>query len=49
MPISTNGSIEPPTRPGLGIDVDERAAAKYPFKPEVMQRYFHPDGAVADW
>jgi galactonate dehydratase len=44
-----NGSISPPTRPGLGIDVDEQAAAKYPFKPEAMQRYFHPDGAVADW
>jgi galactonate dehydratase len=44
-----DGSIAPPTRPGLGIDVDEQAAAKYPFKPEAMQRYFHPDGAVADW
>ncbi|MEO7912437.1 MAG: mandelate racemase/muconate lactonizing enzyme family protein, partial [Roseiflexaceae bacterium] len=44
-----NGYIVPPTRPGLGIDVDEQAAAKYPFKPEAMQRYFHPDGAVADW
>jgi galactonate dehydratase len=44
-----NGYIAPPTRPGLGIDVDEQAAAKYPFKPEAMQRYFHPDGAVADW
>jgi galactonate dehydratase len=44
-----NGYISPPTRPGLGIDVDEQAAAKYPFKPEAMQRYFHPDGAVADW
>jgi galactonate dehydratase len=38
-----------PTRPGLGIDIDEREAAKHPFKPEAMQRYFHPDGAVADW
>ncbi|HEU5099168.1 MAG TPA: galactonate dehydratase [Roseiflexaceae bacterium] len=44
-----NGYIAPPTRPGLGIDVDEQAAAKYPFQPEAMQRYFHPDGAVADW
>jgi galactonate dehydratase len=44
-----NGSIAPPTRPGLGIDVDEQAAARYPFKPEAMQRYFHPDGSVADW
>ncbi len=44
-----NGYIAPPTGPGLGIDVDEQAAAKYPFQPEAMQRYFHPDGAVADW
>ena len=36
-------------RPGLGIDVNEREAAKHPFRPEAMQRYFHPDGAVADW
>jgi galactonate dehydratase len=43
------GYIEPPTRPGLGIDVDEQAAARHPFQPEAMQRYFHPDGAVADW
>ena len=34
---------------GQTVDVDEQAAAKYPFKPEVMQRYFHPDGGVADW
>ena len=36
-------------RPGLGIDIDESAAAKYPLKPEAEQRYFHPDGSVADW
>lgn len=36
-------------RPGLGIDINEREAPKYPFKPEASQRYFHPDGSVADW
>jgi galactonate dehydratase len=36
-------------RPGLGIDINEAEAKKYPFKPETMQRYFHPDGSVADW
>jgi len=46
---TTDGFIEPPTRPGLGIDVNEEEAAKYPYKPEAEQRYFHPDGAVADW
>ena len=44
-----NGYIGLPAGPGLGIDVDERAAAQHPFKPEAEQRYFHPDGAVADW
>lgn len=49
-PYFTNdGHIDPPERPGLGIDVNEEEAAKYPFKPEAEQRYFHPDGAVADW
>jgi galactonate dehydratase len=43
------GYVAIPERPGLGIDVNEREAAKYPFKPEAMQRYFHPDGSVADW
>jgi galactonate dehydratase len=43
------GYVAVPAGPGLGIDVDERAAARYPFKPEAEQRYFHPDGAVADW
>lgn len=38
-----------PTSPGLGIEVDELAAAAHPFQPEAEQRYFHPDGSVADW
>jgi galactonate dehydratase len=38
-----------PEGPGLGIDVDERAAANHPYREEREQRYFHPDGAVADW
>ena len=37
--------------PGLGIEVDEKAAARYPFQQEII----HPlttrahDGAVLDW
>jgi galactonate dehydratase len=38
-----------PTRPGLGIEVDEREAAKHPFQQEPLMRYFHADGSVADW
>jgi len=44
-----NGFVMPPTRPGIGIEIDEKAAAKYPYKPEEEARYFHPDGSVADW
>lgn len=44
-----DGHAAIPTLPGLGIDIDEAAAARHPFQPEAMQRYFHPDGAVADW
>jgi galactonate dehydratase len=44
-----DGHAGVPEGPGLGIDVDERAAANHPYREEREQRYFHPDGAVADW
>jgi len=44
-----NGYILPPTRPGLGVEVNEKAAAQYPFKSEAEQRYFYDDGSVSDW
>lgn len=43
------GAILPPTRPGLGVEVNEAVAARYPLRTEAEERYFHPDGAVADW
>jgi galactonate dehydratase len=43
------GVAKLPTKPGLGVEVDEREAAKHPFQQEPLMRYFHPDGAVADW
>jgi galactonate dehydratase len=43
------GYVSIPDRPGLGIDVNEKEAAKHPYQLEKMQRYFHPDGSVADW
>jgi galactonate dehydratase len=47
--VVKDGYVDIPDRPGLGIEVNEQAAAKHPFQPEAIQRYFHPDGAVADW
>jgi galactonate dehydratase len=44
-----DGVAKLPTKPGLGVEVDEREAAKHPFQQEPLMRYFHPDGSVADW
>ncbi len=44
-----NGYAAIPDQPGLGIDINEVEAAKHPYKLEEAKRYFHPDGAVADW
>ncbi|WP_031498325.1 galactonate dehydratase [Bryobacter aggregatus] len=43
------GSVLPPTAPGLGIDINEKEAAKYPFQPEVTMAFERKDGSVADW
>ncbi|HLJ13798.1 MAG TPA: enolase C-terminal domain-like protein [Bryobacteraceae bacterium] len=44
-----NGYAELPTRPGLGVDIDERVAAKHPYKPVTRPNYVFPDGSVADY
>lgn len=43
------GRVSAPAQPGLGIEINETEAAKYPFKPEVTMAYFTKDGSVADW
>jgi galactonate dehydratase len=43
------GFVSLPRRPGIGIEVNEKEAAKHPYRPEIKMRYFHPDGSVADW
>ncbi len=43
------GRVRLPTAPGLGIEVDEREAAKHPFRQEPPMRYFNDDGSVTDW
>ena len=44
-----DGRALPPTRPGLGIAVDEKEARRHPYRPEREMRPYHPDGAIADW
>lgn len=43
------GRTLPPREPGLGVEINEKEAAKHPFQPERLIRYWHDDGAVADW
>jgi galactonate dehydratase len=43
------GCFVPPTRPGLGININEREAARHPMDQEPLMRYFYEDGSVADW
>lgn len=42
-------TVTPNTRPGLGVTISEKEAAKYPFQQELLQRVFYRDGAVGDW
>jgi galactonate dehydratase len=41
--------VRPNTKPGLGIELDEKEIAKHPFQQELPQRSFHADGSVLDW
>lgn len=49
MPEIEDGFIYPPTAPGIGVDIDEVLAVKYPFQAVTPTQWFHQDGSVADW
>ncbi|WP_028032012.1 mandelate racemase/muconate lactonizing enzyme family protein [Chelativorans sp. J32] len=48
-----DGMMSIPTAPGLGVDIDEEACGKYPYKPYELRHYrgtltnIRPEGAVA--
>jgi galactonate dehydratase len=44
-----HGMTSAPVKPGLGIEIDEKEAAKHAFAPEITMEQFHRDGSVADW
>ena len=46
-----DGFWQVPETPGLGIEIDEKACAAYPFKPEVQHaaNAVLADGTVVDW
>ena len=49
VPEIVGGYVLPPTAPGIGIEIDEEAAAKHPFKQVKPVQWYHDDGSVADW
>jgi galactonate dehydratase len=49
VPAIANGYVLPPTATGIGVEIDEIAAAKHPYQPARPVQWFHDDGSVADW
>jgi galactonate dehydratase len=49
VPPLVDGRMALPMAAGIGIEVDEIAAARHPYEPEPQYRWFHEDGSVADW
>jgi galactonate dehydratase len=48
VPEIKNGYAELPTRPGLGVTLNEKVAAAHPYKPTNRPEYVFGDGSVAD-
>ncbi len=46
--VVTNGYAELPSKPGLGVTLDEKIAAAHPYKPAGRGNHLFPDGSVAD-
>jgi mannonate dehydratase len=45
----TDGYLLPGDRPGLGVDIDEELAARYPSQPALLPVARLPDGTMHDW
>jgi mannonate dehydratase len=44
-----DGLMHPGTAPGLGVDFDEKAAARFPYNPKYLPVNRRLDGTVHDW
>ncbi|GIF01376.1 D-mannonate dehydratase ManD [Paractinoplanes rishiriensis] len=44
-----NGYLHPGEQPGLGVDIDEEAAARYPYRPKALPVNRLVDGTLHDW
>ena len=48
-PEFRDGYLTIPDKPGLGCDIDEKAAAEYPYKKAYLPVAESPDGSVHEW
>jgi galactonate dehydratase len=49
-PVRTSGGyVDPPTRPGIGLELNEEVAAARPGRSPAPHLEFAPDGASLDW
>ena len=46
---SRTGYLHPSEEPGLGVDIDEDAAARYPYQPRYLPVNRRRDGSMHDW
>lgn len=44
-----DGHVLPPSAPGIGVEIDPAAAARYPFSHHEPVQWTHEDGGVAEW
>lgn len=44
-----DGFVSPPQAPGIGVEIDQRAAAQHPYERSGPVQWTHPDGGVAEW
>ncbi|MGV1009538.1 MAG: D-mannonate dehydratase ManD [Dermatophilaceae bacterium] len=44
-----DGMLVPSAAPGLGVDVDEAAAARFPYQPKYLPVARRADGSMHDW
>jgi L-alanine-DL-glutamate epimerase-like enolase superfamily enzyme len=47
-PVIRDGYADLPTRPGLGVTLNEKIAAAHPYKPSTRPEYKFGDGSVTD-
>jgi mannonate dehydratase len=48
-PVYRDGALWPNEAPGLGCDINEAAASKYPYKRAYLPTTRRADGSVHDW